>query len=55
MAAEDDVGGPVVGFYALATGSVQRVDVTRRPGHRTPDPVPVILLGRPAVDLKHQG
>lgn len=49
------VGGPVVGFYALATGSVQRVDATRRAGHGMPDPVPVILLGRLAVDLKHQG
>jgi GNAT superfamily N-acetyltransferase len=45
----------VVGYYALATGAVQRLDATRRIGQGMPDPVPVILLTRLAVDLKEQG
>ena len=45
----------VVGYYALATGAVQRLDATRRIGQGMPDPVPVVLLARLAVDLKEQG
>ncbi len=45
----------VVGYYALATGAVHRVDTTRRIGHGMPDPVPVVLLARRAVDRKAQG
>jgi GNAT superfamily N-acetyltransferase len=47
--------GRVVGYYALATGSVQRITTSRRVGQGMPDPVPVILLGRLAVDQKEQG
>jgi predicted N-acetyltransferase YhbS len=46
--------GRVVGYYALATSSVQRLDASRRVGQGMPEPVPVILLGRLAVDLKEQ-
>ncbi|WP_250280742.1 MULTISPECIES: GNAT family N-acetyltransferase [unclassified Frankia] len=45
----------VVGYYALATGAVQRLDTSRRIGQGMPDPVPVILLGRLAVGVKEQG
>jgi predicted N-acetyltransferase YhbS len=48
-------GGLVVGYYALATGAVQRLDTSGRIGRGMPDPVPVILLGRLAVDVKEQG
>jgi GNAT superfamily N-acetyltransferase len=47
--------GRVVGYYALATGAVHRIDATRRVGHGMPDPVPVVLLGRLAADRKEQG
>jgi GNAT superfamily N-acetyltransferase len=47
--------GRVVGYYALATGSVQRLDASQRVGQRMPEPIPVVLLGRLAVDLKQQG
>ncbi len=47
--------GLVVGYYALATGSVLQVDATPRIGHGMPEPIPVVLLGRLAVDLKEQG
>jgi len=51
-----DDGVRVVGFHALAAGSVAPGDATSRllkgqPGGR---PVPVILLARLAVDRRHQ-
>lgn len=45
----------VVGFYALATGAVSRIEAPKRVGQGQPDPVPVILLGRLTVDRKEQG
>jgi GNAT superfamily N-acetyltransferase len=45
----------VAGYYALATGSVQRVAASPRIARSMPEPIPVILLGRLAVDLKEQG
>jgi GNAT superfamily N-acetyltransferase len=47
-------GGPVVGYYALATASVQREDALRRLQRNAPQQVPVILLARLAVDRKMQ-
>ena len=47
-------GGVVVGYYALAAGSVEAVAA---PGHfrrNMPDPMPVIVLGRLAIDRAHQ-
>lgn len=51
-----DDGAHVVGFHALAAGAVAPSDATTRlakgqPSHR---PIPVILLARLAVDLRHQ-
>jgi len=42
----------VMGYYALATGSVQRHEASRRLGQGIPEPIPVVLLGRLAVDRK---
>ncbi|MEO6503400.1 MAG: GNAT family N-acetyltransferase [Jatrophihabitantaceae bacterium] len=47
--------GRVVGYYALATGSIQRLEASLRVGQAMPEPIPVVLLGRLAVDLKEQG
>lgn len=47
--------GRVVGYYALASASVQHSDVAGKVRRNTPDPVPVILLSRLAVDHKEQG
>jgi len=44
----------VVGYYALATGIVQRASAPKRIRQSMPDPIPVLLLGRLAVDLKYQ-
>ncbi|MDZ7578927.1 MAG: GNAT family N-acetyltransferase [Candidatus Nanopelagicales bacterium] len=47
----------VVGFYALSTGVVIRNEAPGRIAKGMPDPIPVILLGRLAVDRKehHHG
>lgn len=45
----------VVGYYALASASVQHSDVTGKVRRNMPDPVPVILLSRLAVDHKEHG
>jgi predicted N-acetyltransferase YhbS len=48
-------GDQVLGYYALAAGSV---DVASAPGRfrrNMPDPVPVVILGRLAVDLSQRG
>jgi predicted N-acetyltransferase YhbS len=44
----------VVGFYALETGSVSRQEAPGGVRRKMPDPIPVIVLGRLAVDLKWQ-
>lgn len=48
-------GGRVVGYYALATGSVAHVQAVGRVRRNMPDPVPVMILGRLAVDRAWQG
>jgi predicted N-acetyltransferase YhbS len=45
----------VAGYYALAAASVQRRDAPGKVRRNMPDPVPVILLSRLAVDEKYQG
>lgn len=45
----------VVGYYSIATGSVSHVDLGRSLRQNMPDPVPVVLLGRLAVDVCTQG
>jgi predicted N-acetyltransferase YhbS len=44
----------IIGFYALATGSVRRGDAPGSIKRRMPDPIPVMVLGRLAVDLHWQ-
>lgn len=48
-------GGEVVGYYALAAGSVRRAQAPGRIARQMPEPVPVVLLGRLAVDRAHAG
>lgn len=47
--------GRVVGYYALATGSVAHARAPGRIRRNMPDPVPVMTLGRLAVDRTWQG
>lgn len=45
----------VVGYYSLATGGVTHTEATSRIRRNTPDPIPVLVLGRLAVDGRFQG
>jgi len=45
----------VVAYYTLATGSTTRTEVPKKLRHGLPNPVPVMILGRLAVDHRHSG
>jgi predicted N-acetyltransferase YhbS len=45
----------IVGYYALASASIEHREVAGKVRRNMPDPVPVILLSRLAVDRKEQG
>lgn len=45
----------IVGYYTLAAGSVARETAPGRIRRNVPDPVPVVVLGRLAVDRAFQG
>lgn len=47
--------GRVVGYYALATGAVAHVEATGKVRRNMPEPIPVMVLVRLAVDRAHQG
>jgi GNAT superfamily N-acetyltransferase len=44
----------VIGYYALATGSVGHRDTPGKVRRNMPDPIPVIVLGRLAIDERWQ-
>ena len=48
------IGNTVVGYYCLATGAIAREHAPKPMGRNMPDPIPVIVLGRFAVDLAYQ-
>jgi GNAT superfamily N-acetyltransferase len=45
----------VMGYYALAAGAIAHQDATRSVRQNMPDPVPVMVLARLAVDTRAQG
>jgi predicted N-acetyltransferase YhbS len=45
----------VVGYYALASGGVEAVAAPGRFRRNMPEPIPVVVLGRLAVNHNHQG
>jgi GNAT superfamily N-acetyltransferase len=48
-------GSRVVAYYALASGAVRTPEAPGRFKRNMPDPIPVAVLGRLAIDLSHQG
>lgn len=48
------VASKVVGYYALATGAVARDAAPGAVRRNMPEPVPVIVLGRLAIDWRYQ-
>lgn len=50
-----DAGQRVFGYYALAAGAVSHQQATGAIRRNMPDPVPVMVLARLAVDLRARG
>lgn len=48
-------GAKVAGYYSLAAGAVAREEAPGRVRRNMPDPVPVMVLGRLAVDRAFHG
>jgi GNAT superfamily N-acetyltransferase len=47
-------GERVIGFYCLATGAVAHAQASGKVRRNMPDPVPVVIIGRMAVDEKFE-
>jgi GNAT superfamily N-acetyltransferase len=45
----------VIGYYALASGSVERMATPKSIARNMPEPIPVMVLGRLAIDARMQG
>ena len=45
----------VIGYYSLAVGAVAREEASGKVRRNMPEPVPVMILGRLAVDQRWQG
>lgn len=50
-----DADARVMGYYALAAGAVSHQSATSNVRRNMPDPVPVMVLGRLAIDQRAQG
>ncbi len=48
-------GRRVVAYYALASGAIAHAAAPGRVRRNTPDPIPVVVLARLAVDRNYQG
>ncbi|MGR3317796.1 MAG: GNAT family N-acetyltransferase [Candidatus Anammoxibacter sp.] len=48
------VANNVIAYYAIAAGAVRREDAPGNIRRNMPDPIPVMVLGRLAVDLRWQ-
>jgi GNAT superfamily N-acetyltransferase len=48
-------GARVVGYYCLASGALAAIDAPGSIRRNMPDPVPMSILGRLAVDLEYKG
>jgi GNAT superfamily N-acetyltransferase len=49
------IGRRVIAYYCLAVGSVSKTEAAGRVRRNMPDPIPVMVLGRLAVDRAWQG
>lgn len=45
----------MIAYYCLAAGAVAHAGTSSRIRRNIPDPIPVIVIGRLAVDRSHQG
>ena len=44
----------VLGYYALASGSIERIVAPKPIARNMPEPIPVMVLGRLAIDITRQ-
>ena len=51
----DGSSGMVVGYVSLSAAQIEREILPKADQRNRPDPVPVILLGRLAVDIRYAG
>lgn len=49
-----DQHSKVIGYYSLSSGAINRGDAPKSMQRNMPSPLPIILLGRLAVDLDYQ-
>jgi GNAT superfamily N-acetyltransferase len=50
-----DDTGKVLGYYAVASGALSVADAPGRIKRNMPDPIPMAIVGRLAIDLSQQG
>ncbi len=46
-------GKTVIGYYCLSAGAISRESAPKAMQRNTPDPLPILLLGRLAIDSRH--
>ena len=51
----DSETNQIVGYYALSASALERTTITGKLARNAPNPIPVVLLGRLAVDLSARG
>jgi predicted N-acetyltransferase YhbS len=51
----DESSGGIAGYVTLCAGQIQRAHLPKPQQRNRPDPVPALLLGQLAVDLRFQG
>ncbi len=49
-----DFQDKVLGYYSLANGAVIHEEAPKKLTRNMPDPIPIMLIGRLAVDLQHK-
>ncbi|WP_309732958.1 GNAT family N-acetyltransferase [Chamaesiphon sp. OTE_75_metabat_556] len=48
-------GEIVIGYYCLSSAAIDRVELPKAKQRNMPDPIPAVLIGRLAVDVRYQG
>jgi predicted N-acetyltransferase YhbS len=48
-------GEIVIGYYCLSSAAIDRIELPKSKQRNMPDPIPSVLIGRLAVDLRYQG
>jgi predicted N-acetyltransferase YhbS len=51
----DGESGAIAGYVSLSAASIERAHLPKSSQRNRPDPVPALLLGQLAVDLRYQG